>query len=93
MDDFQIFVHDVDFYLYPEYLSQIAYPICLTMIKERVENGFYRSERALLDDVDLVRHNAQKFNQVSSSVWKDAGRLVNFFKSRLQSKLKTEKKK
>ena len=45
-EDFSLYVHQVDYYDYPPYLSMIAYPICLDMIKARLENKFYRSIEA-----------------------------------------------
>lgn len=42
-DDFLLYVHQVNYYDYPPYLSLIAYPICLDMIQDRLNNNFYRS--------------------------------------------------
>lgn len=42
-DEFLLYVHQVNYYDYPPYLSLIAYPICLDMIQERLHNNFYRS--------------------------------------------------
>lgn len=42
-EDFLLYLHQVNFYDYPPYLSLIAYPICLDMIQERLANNFYRS--------------------------------------------------
>ncbi|KAI8146431.1 hypothetical protein BJV82DRAFT_386668 [Fennellomyces sp. T-0311] len=80
--DFQLYVHQVDYYQYRNYLSQIAYPICLNMILQRLDNGFYRQKQAVIDDVELIRKNAQKYNDESSAANKDAVRMANFFKSR-----------
>jgi len=38
----QLFIDQVDFNEYPEYCLYIAYPICLSIIRERLINGFYR---------------------------------------------------
>lgn len=43
MDDFLLYVHQVNYYDYPAYLSVIAYPICLDLVKARLNNDFYRS--------------------------------------------------
>jgi hypothetical protein len=43
LEDFFLYVHQVNYYDYPPYLSLIAYPICLDMIQERLDNDFYRS--------------------------------------------------
>lgn len=43
VEDFFLYVHQVNYYDYPLYLSLIAYPICLDTVKERLDNGFYRT--------------------------------------------------
>ncbi|KAL0085562.1 hypothetical protein J3Q64DRAFT_1640133, partial [Phycomyces blakesleeanus] len=89
---FELYVHQVDYYTYRNYLSMIAYPICLEMVLERVNNDFYRQKEALIDDVELIRKNAMKFNDETSSAHKDAVRMANYFKTRMLSKdcLKTK---
>ncbi|KAI9261484.1 hypothetical protein BDA99DRAFT_511475 [Phascolomyces articulosus] len=81
-EDFGLYIHQVDYYQYRNYLSQIAYPICLDMIMKRLNNGFYRSKQAVIDDVELVRKNAQKYNHETSPANKQAVRMANFFKTR-----------
>ncbi|KAI9490135.1 hypothetical protein BDB00DRAFT_839128 [Zychaea mexicana] len=83
--DFELYVHQVDYYQYRNYLPQIAYPICLQMILERLNHGFYRQKQAVIDDVELIRKNAQKYNHETSAANKDAVRMANFFKSRFQN--------
>ncbi|KAI8370578.1 uncharacterized protein BYT42DRAFT_538143 [Radiomyces spectabilis] len=81
-DEFQLYVHQVNYYDYPNYLSQIAYPICLDMVYERLNTGFYRHREAVIDDIELIRKNAQKYNHETSLANKNAARMANFFKSR-----------
>ncbi|OBZ82314.1 Bromodomain and WD repeat-containing protein 1 [Choanephora cucurbitarum] len=83
-DDFFLYVQQVNYHDYPAYLSVIAYPICLDMVRERLENNFYRSIEGLMDDVELIKKNAQKYNADSSPAHKNAARLANFFKTRIQ---------
>ncbi|KAI9302959.1 hypothetical protein BJ944DRAFT_279394 [Cunninghamella echinulata] len=82
-DDFLLYVDQVDYYAYRSYLSKIAYPICLNTVRERLNNGFYRRIEALIDDVELIRKNAQKFNHETSPASKNSVRMANFFKSRV----------
>ncbi|KAI9258598.1 hypothetical protein EDC94DRAFT_585880 [Helicostylum pulchrum] len=82
-DEFLLYVHQVNYYDYPPYLSLIAYPICLDMIQERLRNNFYRSIEGLIDDVELVKKNAMRYNADTSAAHKNAIRLANFFKTRL----------
>ncbi|EPB92116.1 hypothetical protein HMPREF1544_00941 [Mucor circinelloides 1006PhL] len=84
MDDFYLYVRQVDYYENSPYLSTIAYPICLDTVSERLDNGFYRSVDGLIDDVELIKKNAMKYNAESSPAHKNAIRLAHFFKTRIQ---------
>lgn len=66
------FLAPVDLNLYPSYALLIAYPVDLTTIKTRLENRFYRSIQALQFDVRYVASNAEKYNQRSSLIVKQA---------------------
>lgn len=44
-EEFQLYVEPVDYYSYRQYLSLIAYPICLQTVSERLEGNFYRSRQ------------------------------------------------
>ncbi|RCI03380.1 hypothetical protein CU098_005870 [Rhizopus stolonifer] len=68
-EDFYLYVHQVNYYDYPAYL---------------LENNFYRSLDGLIDDVELIKKNAMRYNADSSPAYKNAGRLANFFKTRIQ---------
>ncbi|KAI9474271.1 MAG: hypothetical protein EXX96DRAFT_529467 [Benjaminiella poitrasii] len=83
IDDFMLYVHQVNYYDYPAYLSIIAYPICLDMVQERLDNNFYRSVDGLIDDVELIKKNAMRYNAESSAAHKNAVRLSHFFKTRI----------
>ncbi|KAI8367712.1 hypothetical protein BD560DRAFT_447562 [Blakeslea trispora] len=83
-EDFFLYVHKVNYHDYPAYLSVVAYPLCLSTVVERLNNQFYRSIEGLLDDVELIKKNAQKYNADSSPAHKNAVRLANFFKTRMQ---------
>lgn len=41
-EDFLLYVHQVDYHTYSNYLSKVPYPICLDMVKDRLNNGYYR---------------------------------------------------
>ncbi|CDH58503.1 bromodomain and wd repeat-containing protein 1 [Lichtheimia corymbifera JMRC:FSU:9682] len=84
-EEFQLYVEPVDYYSYRQYLSLIAYPICLQTVSERLEGNFYRSKQALIDDVDLIRKNATTFNDSQSIAYKNANRLATFFKNRFKN--------
>ncbi|KAI9283252.1 hypothetical protein BY458DRAFT_467512 [Sporodiniella umbellata] len=84
-EDFALYVQQVDYYSYPSYLTIVPYPICLDTVLERLENGFYRSKQGVIDDVELVKKNAMRYNDETSAAHKNAIRMANFFKTRLMS--------
>ena len=46
----------------PDYRSIIAGEMYFSLIKLRIENGFYRSQEALFSDIDLISYNAKIYN-------------------------------
>ncbi|KAI9501678.1 hypothetical protein GGI26_004209 [Coemansia sp. RSA 1358] len=67
--EFVWFVQDVDYKgEYPEYLLNIAYPMCLNTIYDRLRNGFYRHINAVSFDMGLIQENADTFNDPGTPV-------------------------
>ncbi|KAJ1878397.1 hypothetical protein LPJ57_003435, partial [Coemansia sp. RSA 486] len=67
--DFAWFIKNVDYVTdYPDYLLNIAYPICLDTIYERLEHRFYRHINAVSFDMDLIQQNADTFNDPGTIV-------------------------
>lgn len=50
-EEFQLYVEPVDYYSYRQYLSLIAYPICLQTVYERLEGNFYRSKQVIVNRI------------------------------------------
>ncbi|GAB5586721.1 hypothetical protein Unana1_01621 [Umbelopsis nana] len=84
-DEFELFVDHVPWQDYPDYLLQIPYPICINMVLNRLNNDFYRHSEAVIEDVEQIRRNAQKYNDDTSIVNKNAAKLARLFKGRLQN--------
>ncbi|CEJ00127.1 hypothetical protein RMCBS344292_14193 [Rhizopus microsporus] len=84
-EDFALYVQQVDYYQYPSYLTIVPYPVCLDMVLERLENGFYRSKQGVIDDIELIKKNAMRYNDESSAAHKNAIRMANFFKTRFMN--------
>lgn len=74
--DAQWFNEQVDRRAFPEYYNIIACPICLSTIRDRVKNGFYRRKEAILSDLDLLYNNASKFNKPNSPIVEAAQAIV-----------------
>ena len=70
--DHALFVDAVDREQYPEYYQTIAYPMHLSMIIERLNNGFYRQTEALAWDIDRIRMNAMAYNDPASVIFRIA---------------------
>ncbi|KAJ2503015.1 hypothetical protein GGH96_000614 [Coemansia sp. RSA 1972] len=82
--EFEWFVDNVDYVdAYPDYLLNIAYPMCLDTVRMRLESGFYRHEAAVLFDVELIQKNADLFNVPGTEVPVAAQKLVSQFQQRL----------
>ena len=54
----------------------VAYPMDLSTIKARIENGFYRRVTALQWDVRLIHANAIIFNEPGSTIVRNANVLT-----------------
>lgn len=66
------FLVPVDINEYPTYATVIEYPIDLSTIKARFENGFYRRLIAAQFDIRCLATNAEKFNDKRSTIVKRA---------------------
>ncbi|CAG0918143.1 unnamed protein product [Notodromas monacha] len=53
---------------FPDYAMRIEYPIDLSLIRRRLESGFYRRAAAVLFDVSYIGKNAAKFNVEGSLI-------------------------
>jgi bromodomain and WD repeat domain-containing protein 1/3 len=68
----EYFNSPVDLDAYPHYAIIINYPIDLNMIKERVENQYYRRVNSIQWDVRQIEANARKFNEPKSEIVRNA---------------------
>lgn len=75
IERFPSFANAVDFDEYPEYTSVIAYPICLDLIHERLQNRYYRSIPQFRLETTLLVLNAKQFNCPGSKIFRDACKL------------------
>ncbi|XP_025097468.1 PH-interacting protein-like isoform X2 [Pomacea canaliculata] len=62
----------VDLNAFPLYAYIIEYPIDLSTIKARLENGYYRRISALQWDVRHIERNAKKFNEDGTPISRSA---------------------
>lgn len=81
----EIFGVPVDIKLWKNYLLYVQVPIDLSLIQDRIKNLYYRSERSLLFDIELVRSNAYKFNEPQSVVCQQAEVLIKVMTSIVQN--------
>ncbi|XP_018496053.1 bromodomain and WD repeat-containing protein 3 [Galendromus occidentalis] len=66
------FLVPVDLNSYPAYATVVAYPMDLTTIRSRLDNNFYRRKEGIKFDVSYIGYNAEKFNESSSAIVKQA---------------------
>lgn len=50
------------------YNATVALPVSLSLIKDRLEQSYYRQTEGFLGDVDTLASNAKDFNGVDSPV-------------------------
>ncbi|EQC36352.1 hypothetical protein SDRG_06457 [Saprolegnia diclina VS20] len=68
----------------PDYYVTVANPMDLSLIRSRVEHGYYRQVDALLADVHLILDNCEKYNVETSPIAQNARSLVAAIVSILQ---------
>lgn len=61
-------VEMVDFAEFPTYLSVIAYPLSLGLIRDRLLNAYYRSVEQVIRELSLFYENVIKFNRSKSTI-------------------------
>ena len=71
------FLVPVDYTAYPTYLCMVAYPIDLSLIRERLGSNYYRRCDAIKWDINLIAENAETFNEAGSIIVKHAKHIVN----------------
>lgn len=77
--------------LYPDYYKTIKKPVCLRLLKEKVENAAYKSWKTFDKDVMLMISNARKYNLPDSQVCLDAATLENAYQDYTKKLLKAAK--
>ncbi|OAP63239.1 hypothetical protein AYL99_02466 [Fonsecaea erecta] len=60
---------------YPDYYQQIAMPLSLNMIEQRLENNEYDTLEMLESDLKRMVQNAKDYNSNRSSIFEDAERI------------------
>jgi WD40 repeat protein len=70
------FKRSVDLRLFPDYLEEVAYPMDLTLLSRRIQNGYYRRVAALEWDARLIHENAYNYNLPDSEIVQDASYVV-----------------
>ncbi|KAJ2786540.1 hypothetical protein GGI15_001444 [Coemansia interrupta] len=82
--EFDWFVRNVDYEVeYPDYLLNVAYPMCLDTIYDRLENNFYRHISAVTFDILLIQENADMFNDAGTPVPIAAQKMVTRYQQML----------
>ena len=70
-----------------DYRSIIAGEMYFSLIKERIENGYYRSQEALLSDIDLVSYNAKIYNGEEHDIAQSAKELCERVRVKLKQSM------
>ena len=67
-----------------DYRSIIAGEMYFSLIKERIENGYYRSQEALFSDIDLISYNAKIYNGEEHDIAQSAKELCERVRVKLR---------
>ncbi|PJF16816.1 Bromodomain and WD repeat-containing protein 1 [Paramicrosporidium saccamoebae] len=67
----------VDLHQFPDYLEEVAYPMDLTLLHQRVINGYHRRIEAFEWDARLIYENAFVYNLPDSDIVQDADYILS----------------
>jgi hypothetical protein len=85
-EDLTPFVVPINFDEFPSYLSIVAYPICVSLIRSRLENNYYRRTEQVVWEWELMCKNVNAFNKRSSYICKLCRASITPLKIELQGK-------
>lgn len=80
----EAFKWPVDTNLYPTYATLVPNPISLSDIRQKVVSYQYTSTRELLNDVERMARNAERFNGEAHAVSKSGRKLLTTLKNNLE---------
>ena len=66
------------FWQVPDYLTVVSEPMDLSLIKHRVDTGYYASHEELRADLNLMVSNCKLYNDASTVFYKEAETLQAF---------------
>ncbi|KAJ1975783.1 hypothetical protein H4R34_004211, partial [Dimargaris verticillata] len=70
---------------YPDYYKVIDRPLCLTAVREKIDNRDYNQAEEFRQDMELVFDNAMLYNEKGSQVYSDAVLLRKLFHQALKN--------
>ncbi|EDO40335.1 predicted protein [Nematostella vectensis] len=82
-EDSWAFVRPVDRKQCPEYYKQIANPMDLSIVKEKLHSYQYHSVVEFVRDMNLIFSNCKDFNKPGSTILEEGLRLEELFKQLL----------
>eukprot|EP00834_Sanchytrium_tribonematis_P001196 NODE_27_length_39007_cov_1.590650.p11 type:complete len:395 gc:universal NODE_27_length_39007_cov_1.590650:33563-34747(+) len=60
---YKMFIKPVNPMEYEDYYSEIAHPLCLADVMNKIDEGGYLTIGEYMDDIQLIRDNCQQYNQ------------------------------
>ena len=70
---------------FPDYYVLIARPIDMTMIKNKIKNGFYKTVDEFISDARLMFNNCRQYNKEGSTIVEEANTLEKLLYSKAAS--------
>lgn len=68
----------------PDYYNVITEPMDLETMEKRLEEDAYSSPKEFIDDAKLIFNNCRRYNNESTSYWKNANKLEKFMNQKLK---------
>lgn len=86
----ECFVDRVPVEVAPDYRSIIPAEMYFNLIKERINNCYYRSQEQLLSDIDLISYNAVIYNGANHDISVNAKELCEIIRVKLKQAMFTK---
>ncbi|KAJ3085335.1 Bromodomain and WD repeat-containing protein 3 [Quaeritorhiza haematococci] len=71
-EEMELFLGSVPYHAVKDYLFFVPYPMCISVVQERLANNMYRRHEAVVWDVFMIFKNAVTYNLEDSEIYESA---------------------
>lgn len=69
----------------PDFLNRFPVPLTLNLVRSRLTNNYYRSEKAVKHDINVMVSNAMSYFSKTTEIFKKMKRMADFFERTLSN--------